>query len=452
MTYSLINNGDSGSIVRTTLNELITDANNAGVISGTWSQLDALKSANELISGKKYLLTDFQTIYDRPDYSDASTPKVVIETITSAVTEPLILTAASTNEFHIEAISTLYPNDYIEYQFDYLTYVNSAPTKGRINLRRDTINILEAEFDWRTVTYKRYDHADGLGYAYYYDDGNDLFDLYTLYGNNSFNNICSGYNHKFISDNSIPFDFSNNVLGVGSSMSRICKDNIIISSWNNTIIESVNGFKISRGCRNNIISSGSYNTFGEDCGNNKIGYGSNNNIFGSTLYLNILGDNCTNNKFGNNCNGNTIGNSFNDNEVGDDFVNNTISSNCNYNTIGNNCNGNTIGSSFEYNIIGSGCNGNTIGSGCYDNSLGDSVTIILGTNSSYNSFIGNNSGITLTTGAQLNTVNNTIGSLDLTSATHVYANYDCTILRASDASIYLQYFTGTTSSYVSPTS
>lgn len=140
-------------------------------ISVTYAQLATAVGASTLVAGQSYLITDFTTIYDRPDYVDnAGTiePAPVITTVTAAV-EPLIVYAVDTNSLEPQAYSPSNPSDIIGYEFAYTTPVNAAATKGRITYRKDTVQNVACSFDFRAITFKFYNHADGLGNVWYYD-------------------------------------------------------------------------------------------------------------------------------------------------------------------------------------------------------------------------------------------------------------------------------------------
>ena len=361
--YKVISNTTAGENPDNTPSKYVL-ISAGSLIGGTWAEISALKTANGLVVGMKYLITDFETIYDRPDYEDASIPKAVIDTIYSGIIEPLILTAVSANEFNVQALSVLYPNDYIEYRFDYTTFVNSAATKGKITLRRDTSKLLEAEFDWRSITYKRYNHSDGRGYLYYYDNGGNDFQLIGLFNdpdNNDtvYNNICKGFSDSVVSSNALPFDLPNNVIGDTYSY-----ENEFISCFNNT----------SKGgaFSNNILD--------KNC---------NSNVFFGFTFKVFLGYNCQGNDL-------------------------------------------TEASFIEFRSV---CSFNILKSGC-----------------SLNVFMGSNSNITLSNDARFNIFGVNYSSVDLSSATHVYGGYQCSISLASDGLYYLQYFNGTSILNVSPTS
>ena len=120
-------------------------------------------------------------------------------------------------------------------------------------------------------------------------------------------------------------------------------------------------------------------------------------------------------KIGAYCFDNTLGISFFLNTIGHNFYNNTIGNDFNYNTIGDYFQYNTIGDNFQFNTIGDYFQYNTIG----------------------NSFT-------------FNKTDCAVVSLDFTSATHVYQDYNCEILKANGGNIYLSYFDGTAMQYVTP--
>jgi hypothetical protein len=150
--------------------------NISAAISGTFAQFAALMDSNTLVAGQSYIITDFETIYDRPDYEDVMgniVPKGTIETVT-ARPERLIVYAMDGNAISPLAYSLSSPNDILWYDPHYrFTIVNNSPAKGRIVYREDTLKQIALNFDWRAVTFKRYDHGDGLGFVWYYDDGMD---------------------------------------------------------------------------------------------------------------------------------------------------------------------------------------------------------------------------------------------------------------------------------------
>ena len=63
-------------------------------ISITYTSLQTLISASALEVNSSYLITDYQTIYDQPDFTALGVPKAVVATLSGPV-EPLIVVAVS---------------------------------------------------------------------------------------------------------------------------------------------------------------------------------------------------------------------------------------------------------------------------------------------------------------------------------------------------------------------
>ena len=189
------------------------------IIEATYVELEGLISNKLLKTGSYYLLTDFETIYDRPDYEAGGRagyqPKSTIDTVSSGVIEPLVLLAISKEEFAAQVYSATYPDDYLEYDFGYnLTPINSSPAKGRIIRRRDENNN-ELNYDFRTITFKRYDRGLNGVYVHFFDSGSDNSVLLPTFGTNARNNKFENFDYNLLS--SIIgfglFDLENNVFG-----------------------------------------------------------------------------------------------------------------------------------------------------------------------------------------------------------------------------------------------
>jgi hypothetical protein len=174
------NLASASNILAAELRQVLIAMLGGDYVTGTHAEIRALKTGNQLKVNTAYLITDFQTIYDRPDYEDVGgniVPKMTIATVTAAV-EPLLLFATSPNTFSPYAFSPSNPQDIIQYDIDYVqTFVNNAAAKGKIIYRECTIGKQVFDFDWRNVTVKRYDRGgDGI-FKWYWDSGTDDFDI-----------------------------------------------------------------------------------------------------------------------------------------------------------------------------------------------------------------------------------------------------------------------------------
>lgn len=129
--------------------------------TNTYTELLYLIANNLLISGYKYLLSDFRTVH----YFSNSISGTDINT---GVLEPLLLTAKSTNSFERIAVSTLFPDELIEYLINVSQITPATDTsfyklgiivpgfKGFINRRVDYNYNIDCAFDWRNIKTRLY--------------------------------------------------------------------------------------------------------------------------------------------------------------------------------------------------------------------------------------------------------------------------------------------------------
>jgi len=122
----------------------------------TYDELYSLYTGGTLTPGGYYLMTDFQTCYDQPNFNNVGDP-IVTGNYKTGNTEPLLLLATSTTGFSPTVYSTLYPQDKITYDINWnTTEVTSSPAKGRITERIDEKNN-RADYDFRAVQFIRYE-------------------------------------------------------------------------------------------------------------------------------------------------------------------------------------------------------------------------------------------------------------------------------------------------------
>jgi hypothetical protein len=311
--------------------------------------------------------------------------------------------------------------------------------------------------------------------------------LYNIIENDFYNNtIWSEFEH-----NTIANSFKGNMLG-SENQTFYFKNNVISNFFKGNVITGGNvednnigdmftinqlyGDFIDNNIKHNVISNSfqvsftnniifgemSYNEFGEYCTFNNIKYNFNNNNIGTGFNNNNIGNNYENNNIGNNYQNNTIDNSYQNNTVGTDFQNNSIGNGYSGNTIGNlyqnnsignGYTNNTIGTVFIYNKIGNGYSNNIIGNDCQNNTLGNQyISNTIGNsyqnNIVYNGFINNIIGDVF----RFIKIECELTNTNFTSATHVYGSFNCTIFKANDNNLYLQFFNGQELSFVSITS
>lgn len=132
----------------------------------THAELVSAKNSANLIPGLKYRITDFQTIYDQPDYDENQNPRLS-GVLKIAEIDPIIVTAMNQSELELEAYQENYPNDTIKYILEFTTPISNTNTKGRIIERIDEWQN-RTDFDHRTVLLKRYLNPVGNIWNTYY--------------------------------------------------------------------------------------------------------------------------------------------------------------------------------------------------------------------------------------------------------------------------------------------
>lgn len=159
-----------------------------GVVSTTYAELSSLLLSSSASPGTHYLITDYITTYDMPDYywydieTDLNSPKLGITASVAPSLEPLVVYATSNSELHPYAYSTIYPQDEIIYNWAIdQTEVSGASCTGRIEKRTspntDTFPYCTTHYDWRNIQFIRYKSYDqGATYP-----GTISFD-FTTYG------------------------------------------------------------------------------------------------------------------------------------------------------------------------------------------------------------------------------------------------------------------------------
>jgi hypothetical protein len=333
----------------------------------TYSGLTIASSTSNLVVGQYYLMTDYQTCYDQPNYNNQGVA-ITTGNYKTGTTEPILLLAISANEFSPTVYSTLYPKDKITYDFTWsTTEATGLPAKGRITERIDEKNN-RADYDFRAVQFIRYQSF----FSEDYYNG-------TLSIDGSGNVV--GVGTDFVSSFSV-----GNILGVHSPNGA----NLIggFAYYEILTISSATGMTVtgttfytennkfySRGISNgnrspfqcnvptaSYTGSTEYYTFDDgDSFNTYLGDNQDydifilsNNVFLSGTYIN--------NTFG----GNVLGNTFDD-----DMDNNTCGPFFQYNIITNDFDDNTIGPEFTFNFIDCDMQGNTIVGDFDRNMLGD---------------------------------------------------------------------------------
>jgi len=411
----------------------------------TYSGLVTNINNSTLSGGSFYMISDFATIYDQPDfYIDGNAKGAGFINTYTGSTEPIIVLATSENTISIDAYQPTYPKDKIKYDWSWSnTEINSIPTYGRVSERIDEYEN-RTDYDHRTINFLRYQS---------YETGTTLTGTINEYDCNTGVMLGNGtaFSGELTTGSTIVLNSKNDIgYQVGVKVVNIIDDTtmdvVVDSGYTSTVFTVGNGYdftfytlngtgsytsykEIYIGQRNEgdysefatfILDGGSLSNYIGDysvfyLNGIQSGFLLANNIFGSNSYSNTIGDNYYSNTIGNNYYSNTIGDYFQSNTIGDYFQSNTITNNFGYNKIGSYFNNNTIGSDFGYggsqaqgNVIGDGFEYNTIGQYCYNNIIGNYfnnniIGIEFEDNQIQNYFIGNTIGIDFN--------NNSIGNI-----------------------------------------
>ena len=387
-----------------------------GLIEVTYSELIDKITGETLTRGTHYIITDFQTCYDVPEYYVNGNPKGsnAIQ-YNQASVEPIIVFATSINTISSTAYQPTYPNDRIQYDWTFnTTEISGGTAYGRISERIDEFNN-RTDYDHRTIFFNRFQS---------YNKGSQLTGTINSYDSST--GIITGNDTLFLGEIGIGdilfFEYQGYMVGV----------RVVSASTNTTILVVVDptfGSQISFtgglipfysststgnyyeykevyvGQKNeedfdafftfNLNGSAVHNYVGdysrfyiEDNVSNSGFLLANNVFFGNDIYSNTIGDRSYNNtgrywfvrntiagRFYNNVihnNGfysNNIGEYFNNNIIKSQMWSNTIEENFNFNVIYSDFYNNQIGLNFEENTIGD--NGNLGNFNFYRNKIGN---------------------------------------------------------------------------------
>lgn len=344
---------------------------NSNYNTGTYDELYSFATGGTLTAGSFYLMTDFQTCYDQPNY-DSSGNQITTGNYKVAPTEPILLLAISTTEFSPTVYSTLYPQDKISYDITWnLTEVTGGLAKGRITERIDNFNN-RTDYDLRGVKFIRYQgfYSENLYQGKVSLDSNGLVTgVDTLFTNqftpgdilgvksNEYSSKISCFSYYEII--SITDDLNMEVTGttIQEAFNVYYSDGISLPSYTNphqcniiSLNESEEYYTFpfeDDGAYNNYIGNIRYDDdFNED-------FILSNNVFLDGAYRdNYFGPNCIGNTFDDDCDQNTIGPNFQFNIITNDFDENVIGTDFIRNIIDCDFNRNSISDGFQYNMIG----------------------------------------------------------------------------------------------------
>jgi hypothetical protein len=333
----------------------------------TYSGLTIGSSTGNLVVGQYYLMTDFQTCYDQPNYTNEGVA-ITTGNYKTGTTEPILLLATSTTGFSPTVYSTIYRNDKITYDFTWnTTEVTNSAAKGRITERIDRFNN-RADYDFRAVQFIRYQaflSEDYFAGTVSIDGSGNVVGVGTDFINDfSVGQILGIHNPN-----------SSNLIGGFAYYEILTIPSATGMTVTGTTYYTQNNVFYSRGISGGIMSpfqcnvpTPSYTGFSEyytfnDNENYNTYLGDNQN------YSNFI---LSNNVF---LNGNYEDMTFGGNVVGNTFDNFMTSTTCapffQYNIITNNFDRSTIGPDFTFNFIECDFQGNTVVGNFEYNMLGD---------------------------------------------------------------------------------
>jgi len=342
----------------TTYQGAISAITSNSTVEVTYSELVDKITGETLNTGSYYIITDFRTCYDQPDY-DSDRNEIIGNNYKQSGIEPIVVLAISSSTISSTAYQPAYPKDRIQYDWTFnTTERTSGVAYGRISERIDEFNN-RTDYDHRTILFKRYlffeinvnspydgtvtvnatsptemsvtgtgtnftslgvgqiigfQNTDFKAYKISSISGDtemyitgltsiNLSDVEMYPGNEQGtiyyqNNVTTGYSEYYT------FDYNNPNL------------NNYIGNFANIFIQDENSFILA----NNTFQGSTYknNTFGDACYNNSFNADDENNIVGNYFY-----NNSVNNNFSNN----VIGNYFYDNRITVTFIYNRIESN-----------------------------------------------------------------------------------------------------------------------------
>ena len=379
----------------------------------TYTGLVSTISTSGLSTGSFYMISDFKTCYDQPDFDIENNP-ITTGNTKQGVVEPIIVFATSTSTISMDAYQPLYPNDKIQYDWTFsATEVTNSVAYGRITERIDEFNN-RTDYDHRTILFKRYrlyTHREGLRLNGTVELGNDgivngvntsftaltvgnviyipnafpnYYEIVSISGNTIMtvsgdtigstgvgstfylavdeNNDSGGYfsykRTNVKTNDFIEFTTFGNAIG-----ENYAKNNYVGNFANNYTNISSNTFILA----NNVFLEGQYesNKFGDYCFNNTFGTDNQNNTWGDYCYENVSTNDIDTCIIGHYFYGNLINLNLDNNQIGNNFHSNRLftenSTDFGNNKIGNYFNNNTLYSGFYHNTIGNNFQSNTIG-------------------------------------------------------------------------------------------
>jgi hypothetical protein len=145
----------------TNVNTLINLTGITKVTEVTYSELVYLITGNTLTPMSYYIISDYKTSYNVPEYYVDGSPKNITEIgHQENAVEPIIVLATSTDTISTSAYQPTYPNDRIQYDWTWnQTEITNDTCYGRITERIDEYGN-RTDYDHRTIYFNRFRSYD----------------------------------------------------------------------------------------------------------------------------------------------------------------------------------------------------------------------------------------------------------------------------------------------------
>jgi hypothetical protein len=353
------------------------------VTSITYSEFVSKAQGASLSIGNYYIINDFRTCYDQPDYNYDNTP-ITSGNYKEGNISPIMVFAVATDQISEFAYQPEYPGDVIQYDYTFsTTEVTGGTAFGRIIHRKDNQGN-SFDYDFREVLFKRY---DAYVSEQVYDGTISLSIIVPFPGivegsitgvGTTFTNFSAGDIIGVLNINSNVIDSDPivtyyEILSIANDTNMLVTGSVFIEV-NNTRLVGANLLTGMSWKKNNVTSNTNeyeYLTFTDssqcfsNTSSNTAEYSKweeytfllPNNVFRGGAYIdNSFGNGFRNNTFNDNCDSNV---------VRDDFYNNIITNDFDHNTIND---------SFYNNVIELDFTNNLVMGSFYNNNLGDDNT------------------------------------------------------------------------------
>lgn len=370
------------------------------VVEITYSNLRYLGTSSNFATASYYLITDFNSVYEQPDFYCDGTPKTVVACKgkpSGWAYQPILVMATSKNTLSPDAYQppaagfSGFPLDKIKYDFTWSQTEFGNSARGRITERIDQFGN-RTDYDHRAIRFKRYqNYSKNIQLTGSITDYNCVNGTVAASGASFSTELSVGDIIIIDSKSDLGYDIGLKVDTIISDISLVAVvDSLYVSGVPMSVIlgsgTTITPVDYSFSSKSydfySTTPTGLYDQYKEvyfgqsdasDCDSEVYPFqisSAVNNKIGNYSYVYLSGANnvflLSNNVFGSNCKNNTILESFYNNHIGDNFFDNNIGYNFSKNLIGNNFSrnttvdtfsSNTIVDNFKWNIIQTGISG-----------------------------------------------------------------------------------------------